>query len=169
MLLIWACMIGVDAMYMVKDEITPLMEGLIGEMAGLPMTTMMSNVMLRDTKQHFVDRMGPDGPWPPLAEITIKNRREMSDTPLRDSGQLYQSEHITPTDTQAAVSWNKYDHYNKQSVPQLQFEGGQTKIRQLDGTDILITVPPRPANWLSDIAIREIEALPEYTVRGLHT
>lgn len=143
------------------------MGDLIGEMAGLPMTTSMSNIMLRDTKRHFVDRMGPDGPWPPLAEITIENRRQRSDVPLRDTGQLFQSEHITPDETSAAVSWSKYDYYNNQNVPQLQFEGGETKVRQSDGTDVLITVPPRPADWLSDIAVREIEALPEYIVRGL--
>jgi phage gpG-like protein len=151
----------------VKDTISPMLDKLELTMGGMRMNTRISNIMLRDTQRHFIDEMGPDGPWPPLAEITIRNRRKMSDTPLRDTNQLFQSAHITPTDSEAAVTWSKYDYDFGINVAKLQNNGGIGKIRNPDGSVTTIRVPRREFAWLSRFAIREIEALPVEVVRDL--
>lgn len=46
-----------------------------------------------DVKDHFLKREGPRGKWPPLSPITIEKRRQKSDVPLRDTGQLFNSIH----------------------------------------------------------------------------
>ena len=47
-----------------------------------------------DVKDHFLKREGPEGQrWKPLAKITIEKRRQKSDVPLRDTGQLFNSIH----------------------------------------------------------------------------
>lgn len=149
------------------DTMSPALEEFAKQAHGIGMTTRISHVVLRDTNRHFIDQMGPQGPWPELSPITIENRRKKSSTPLRDTGQLYRSAHITPTDDEAAVSWNKYDYFNHQNVAKLQNDGGRTRVRNRDGTVSEIEVPARPYAWLSDIGRGEIEDLPPEIVRRL--
>lgn len=168
LLLIRAYMTGGKmSIKVVQDTATPLLAKFKLEAHGLRMNTRISNVMLRDTSDHFQRSMGPQGPWLPLAKITIERRRNKSSKQLQDTGQLYQSAHIAPTTTEAAVEWSKYDYDNNQNVAELQNNGGYTYVREPDGTKVRIYVPPREFAWLSQFAIGEIENLPVRIVGGL--
>lgn len=137
------------------DTMTAALENVKAAITGQPIMTSIANIALRDIIQHFRERRGPDGQWPPLAEITIQKRRNHSDVPLQDTRQLLQSGHIEATSQNAAVIFSKFDYRTHTNVAKLMNDGGRGIIIE-DGHRIEIEVPARPFMWLSDEAINEI-------------
>lgn len=142
-----------DALHIFEDMIT-----------GIDLNRSIANIAMRDVDDHFRDEIDSQGrKWPPLSLATVARRRNKGNDkikPLQDTEQMLLSLNTNQTTKkEAIVALNKYDAFFGINVAKLQNEGGRGKILEEDGSVTEIYVPAREFMWLSDLAIKEINAL----------